>query len=669
MSTRTRLPLVAALACLILESALAQPSTPTAANASTQSAPPGLAENSIVLPSRFSDPIEPFNRAIWGFNKGFMTSVVKPFSKGYRRVVVKPVRTGVGNMGKNLVYPRRLVNDLLQGQWAGMSDETERCFVNTLFGLGGFFDVATQWGVPQNDPNFGQTFKKWGWKPGCYLMLPIFGPSDERDAVGLVGDWAANPQTYFFPYDFIGSGVMANNLTDTAEKSVCYIKAEPDSYSILQYAWSFGHENRKADMRVNGEQDEASLETLQSVLFTYTNAEFPAWGRTRSVLIPTTGKKLDFTFWLQPGHAPVVYIVPGFGAHRFSGNEMGLAELVYKNGFSAVTISSTFNPEFMEHASTTDLPSYPPTDVSDVHLALTEIDNRLEAEYPHRLASRALMGYSMGAFQALFMAAQAATNVSPLVKFERYVAIDSPVNLRYSVTNLDQFYQGPLAWPAAERTVDIENTFLKVVALSEQPPKPGSGLPFNAIESRFLIGLGLRLTLRDIIFSSQLRHNEGILKMPLKKSRRMAAYDEILHYSFLDYINKFAIPYDKTLGIDMADPDVVEKATNLRPYAAELQSNTNIRVIANRNDILLDPGDLEWIESTFAADRVTLFEHGGHLGNLSEPTVQRAILGALDGLGAVQDNSKKEASRELRDAPATNLGEQNSSHSPSFIRE
>jgi pimeloyl-ACP methyl ester carboxylesterase len=411
-------------------------------------------------------------------------------------------------------------------------------------------------------------------------------------------------------------------------------------------------------MRVIGEQDEGSLETLRSVLFTYTNAEFPAWGSTRSVLIPTTGKKLEFTFWLQPGHAPVVYIVPGFGAHRFSGNEMGLAELVYKNGFSAVTVSSTFHPEFMEHASTTDLPSYPPTDVSDVHLALTEIDNRLAAAYPHRLGSRALMGYSMGGFQSLFLAAQAATNVSPLVKFERYVAIDSPVNLRYGVSNLDQFYRGPLAWPAAERTTDIENTFLKVVALSEQPPKPGSVLPFNAIESRFLIALGLRLTLRDIIFSSQLHHNEGVLKTPLKKSRRRAAYDEILQYSFWDYINKFAIPYDKTRGIDMTDPDVVKKATNLRPYTAELQANPNIWVIANRNDFLLEPGDLEWIESTFAPVRVTLFEHGGHLGNLSEPAVQRAILGALDGLGAVQNKSNKDVSLEFNNMPVTVPSEQ-----------
>ena len=629
---RIRLPFFAALVRLVFESALAQPITPTETNALAQTVSPGFAGDSVVLPSGFNDPIEPFNRAIWGFNKGFMTWVVSPASKGYRRVVVKPVRTGIGNMGKNLAFPDRLVNSMLQGNWVGMGQETERCLCNTVIGVGGFFDVATRWGVPKNNADFGQTFRKWGWKPGFYLMLPVFGPSDRRDAIGLVGDAAANPMTYFFPYEWINPGVTANNFTDTVEGFVRFSQAEADSYSILQYAWSFGHENRKVDMSVTGDQDEASLETLQSVLFTYKNAEFPAQGRTRSVLIPTTGKKLDFTFWLQPGHAPIVYLVPGVGAHRLAGNELGLAELVYKNGFSAVCISSTFHPEFMEHASTTDLPSYPPTDVRDLHVALTEIDRCLDRKYRHRLGSKALMGYSMGAFQSLFLAAQEATNEAPLVKFERYVAIDSPVSLRHSVTNLDQFYGGPLAWPAEERTANIENTLLKVVALSATSPKPDAVLPFNAIESRFLIGLGLRLTLRDIIFSSQLRHNQGVLKHPLKKSRRRADYDEIMQYSFRDYIDKFATPYNQTKGIDMSDPVIVKNATELQAYTAELRANPSVRVIANRNDVLLAADDLAWIESTFAPAHVTLFEHGGHLGNLSEPAVQQAILGALEGL-------------------------------------
>jgi ABC-type transporter lipoprotein component MlaA/pimeloyl-ACP methyl ester carboxylesterase len=595
---------------------------------------------------------------MWGFNKGFMTSVVRPFSRGYRYVVVKPVRTGIGKIGKNITYPDRLANNLLQGNWTGAGEETERCLCNTIIGLGGFFDVATRWGIPKHDASFGQTFQKWGWRPAFYLMLPIFGPSDDRDGVGLAGDAAANPMFYFYPYEFISPGITANDLTDTVEGYVCFSKSQADPYSILEYAWSFAKENRKVDMSVVGNQDEATLETLQSVFVNYTNAEFPTWGRTRSVLIPATGKKLDFTYWLQPGRAPVVYMVPGLGAHRLTGNEMALAELLYKNGYSAVCISSSFHPEFMEHASTTDLPDYPPVGIHDVHAALTEIDRRLETLYPHRLGPKALMGYSMGGFQTLFMAAQTATNEAPLLKFDRYVAIDAPVRLRYCVTNVDQFYQAALAWPAKERTANIENTLLKVVSVSEEPPQQQANLPFNAIESRFLIGLAFRLTLRDMIFSSQLRHNQGVLRQPLKKSKRKAAYDEIMQYSLADYIQQFAGPYDKARGIDLEDPETVEKGTDLRTYTTVLQENQNIRVVANRNDLFLAKEDVAWIESTFDPAHVTFFEHGGHLGNLSQPAVQLAVLNSLDGLGAIQNKSQRKTSLSLDGVHFTQLGEQ-----------
>ena len=577
---------------------------------------------------------------MWGFNKGLMTSVVRPFSKGYRCVVVKPVRTGIGKIGKNITYPDRFANNLLQGNWTGAGEETARCLCNTIIGLGGFFDVATRWGIPKNDASFGQTFQKWGWEPGFYLMLPIFGPSDDRDGVGLAGDAAANPMFYFYPYEFISPGITANDLTDTVEGYVCFSKAQADPYSILEYAWSFAKENRKVDMSVVGSQDEPTLETLQSVFVNYTNAEFPAWGRTRSVLIPATGKKLDFTYWLQPGHAPVVYMVPGLGAHRLAGNEMALAELLYKNGYSAVCVSSSFHPEFMEHASTTDLPDYPPIGIHDVHVALTEIDRRLEELYPHRLGAKALMGYSMGGFQTLFMAGQADTNDANLVKFERYVAIDAPVRLRYCVTNVDQFYQAALAWPADERTANIENTLLKVVAVSKEPPQQRANLPFNAIESRFLVGLAFRLTLRDMIFSSQLRHNQGVLRQPLKKSKRRAAYNEIMQYSLWDYIQKFATPYDKARGIDLGNQETVEKGTDLRTYSAALQGNSKVRVIANQNDLFLAKEDVAWINATFDPAKVTLFEHGGHLGNLAEPAVRQAILDALKGLVDFQTKTK-----------------------------
>jgi ABC-type transporter lipoprotein component MlaA len=639
------------------------------------------AAETVVLPKSVPDPIEPFNRVMWGFNKALMTDVIKPTSKVYRFVVVKPVRTGIGNFGRNLTYPGRLINNLLQGKWNGARDESYRFVCNTTVGVAGFFDPATRWKISKSDADFGQTFGKWGWKPQCFLMLPIYGPSNERDTLGLAADTAANPLlyiapykfdannplTYLGPYTYLAYAVMYNDLSDSVGEYVRFSQAEMDPYSEIQYAWTFARENRVADFQVKGEQDEASLETLESVFFTYKDPEFPGHGKTRSVLIPATGKKLKFTFWLQPGKANVVYIVPGLGSHRLAEPSLALAELVYNNGFSAVCISSPFNSEFMEHASTAAMPAYLPVDGHDLHVALTEIDHRLHKLYPDRLGNRALMGYSMGAFQSLFVAATELTNPppsnlgatnqlpvrrpvrhsprgdggspgegEPLIQFDRYVAINTPVRLAQGISKLDEFYRAPLDWPVAERTDDIENTFLKVAALSKLSLTPRSSLPFNAIESKFLIGMTFRFMLRDIIFSSQRRNNQGVLQHPIRNFRRAPEYQEILQYSYQDYFKKFAIPYYQTRGTASTTQtapgrmaEAMEKAGDLRTYDAGLRANPNIRVIVNQNDFLLTDEDLAWLQTTFAPEQLTVFPQGGHLGNLSNLTVQKAILAAL----------------------------------------
>jgi ABC-type transporter lipoprotein component MlaA/pimeloyl-ACP methyl ester carboxylesterase len=597
----------------------------------------------IVLPASVPDPIEPFNRVMWTFNQGVMTGVIKPTSRVYRGVIPKPVRTGIGNFGRNLTYPGRLINNLLQGKWNGARDESYRFVCNTTVGVGGIFDVGTKWKIPKSDADFGQTFGQWGWKPGCFIMLPLFGPSNERDTLGLAANTAANPLLYISPYEFdankpltylgpysyLSYGVMYNDLSDSVGEFVRFSQAEADPYSEIQYAWTFVRANRVADFQVKGEPDEASLETLESVFFTYKDPEFPGRGKSRSVLIPATGRKLKFTFWLQPKKAPVVYIVPGLGSHRLAQASIALAELVHRNGFSAVCITSAFNSEFMEHAATTAVPAYLPADAHDVQVALTEIDRRLRALYPDRLGEKALMGYSMGALHSLFIAATAPTNQVPLIQFDRYVAINTPVRLLHGVSVLDELYRAPLDWPATNRTANIENTFLKVAALSKGTLTPQTSLPFSAIESKFLIGLTFRLTLRDIIFSSQQRNNQGVLRHPIRNWRREPLYQEILQYSYRDYFEKFALPYYWCWGVEA---DALEKAGDLRTYEAGLRANPNIRIIVNQNDFLLTDDDLQWLHATFTPEQLTVFAQGGHLGNLANPAVQKTILGALAGL-------------------------------------
>jgi ABC-type transporter lipoprotein component MlaA/pimeloyl-ACP methyl ester carboxylesterase len=602
-----------------------------------------LPQEKVVLPMPVPDPIEPVNRVMWGFNEGLMTGLVKPTAKIYRFVIRKPLRIGISNFGRNVTYPGRLINNLLQAKWEGARDESYRFGCNTVLGLGGFVDLASQWGIPKSEADFGQTFGQWGWNPHFFLMLPIFGPSNDRDLVGLGADTAANPLTYVSPYSFDASRpitylspytyysylVTYNNLSDSVDGYVRFDQSQKDAYSEIEYAWGFVRQNKVVDFQVLGTPDEATLETLQSVFFTFQDAEFPRHAKTWSVRIPSTSKDLKFTFWLQPKSAPVVYIVPGLGSHRLADTALALAELVYQNGFSAVCVSNPFNYEFMENASTADLPAYTPVDSYDLHAALTEIDHELDRSHPGRLTRRALMGYSMGGFESLFVAG-APGHGRPLVQFDRILAINTPVRLLYGISTLDEFYRAPLAWPAEERTNRIENTFLKVAALTQNSMAPQTSLPFSGIESRFLIGLTFRLILRDVIYSTQQRHNMGVLHHRIRKLRREPLYREIMQYSFQDYFRDFVVPYYAAQGLA---PDHVleqlEQAGDLRTYGVGLRAHPNLRLIVNENDFLLPEQDLAWLRANFPPNQLTVFKHGGHLGNLAHPDVQKAILSAL----------------------------------------
>jgi ABC-type transporter lipoprotein component MlaA/pimeloyl-ACP methyl ester carboxylesterase len=660
---RTSYPtvLTVALTSSLILSSFAQAPPGDAARSSRESNSGQTAET-VILPESVPDPLERVNRVFWALNKGVMIGVVKPTGKVYRFIVRKPLRTRITNVGKNVTYPGRLINNLLQGKWTGARDETYRFLCNTTIGLGGIHDVATELNIPKSEADFGQTFGQWGWKPRCYVMLPIYGPSNDRDTIGLVADIAANPLTYLTPYDFQAGDPVTyvspytyysyaltyNNITDSVDEYARFSESEMDAYSKLQYAWTFVRENRVVDFEVKGEQDEASLETLQSVFFTFKDPEFPNRGKTQSVLIPATGKKLKFTFWLQPEKAPLVYIIPGMGSHRLAETALALAELVYQNGFSVVSVSSPYNYEFMEHASSSALPAYTPVDAHDLHVALTQIDQRLGARYSNRLGSRALMGYSMGAFQSLFIAGTQPTNQAPMIKFDRYVGIHPPVRLLHGVSKLDEFYNAPLTWSSGQRKTNIENTFLKVAALTKNSLTPQTSLPFDAVESKFLIGLVFRYALRDVIFSSQQRNNQGVLANRIQRFKRDPVYREILQYSYKDYFDKFVIPYYQTRGIDLRTPDVLEKANNLRTYAAGLQANPNIRLIVNRNDFLLPNEDMDWLRTTFAPGQLTIFEQGGHLGNLSNTNVQQAILGALRDLEPTPQKAKQKGAKESK---------------------
>ncbi len=144
-----------------------------------------------------ADPLEPLNRVVFVFNDRLYFWVLKPVRTGYRAVVPRDIRGCLGNFVNNLATPVVLINTLLQGRWHDTGVVLARFGVNTVLGVYGFADpAASEFDLAPPSADFGQTLGVYGQGEGIYLCLPVFGPSNIRDSIGLVADNLAHPLTY-----------------------------------------------------------------------------------------------------------------------------------------------------------------------------------------------------------------------------------------------------------------------------------------------------------------------------------------------------------------------------------------------------------------------------------------------------------------------------------------
>jgi len=160
-----------------------------ACSSNQQSASPALDDSAYSS----NDPLEGFNRVMFKIDITVDKYALRPVAKAYRDYVPSPVRTGLTNVLHNLKSPVILLNDVLQGNGPRAGQTFARIWLNTVAGLGGFIDVAGNHGIPYHDSDFGQTLGVWGIGPGPYLVLPLLGPSDPRDAVGFGVDSVVDP--------------------------------------------------------------------------------------------------------------------------------------------------------------------------------------------------------------------------------------------------------------------------------------------------------------------------------------------------------------------------------------------------------------------------------------------------------------------------------------------
>jgi ABC-type transporter lipoprotein component MlaA len=605
-----------------------------AADHSSTNNPAPLAPGQMPYFDVVNDPIEGFNRCSWAFNNVLFRGVIYPLSLGYNTVAPEPVRTSIGNAGHNLTFPVRLVNNCLQGKWRGAWAETERFGVNSTVGLGGLFDPATEWKIKRSDEDFGQTLGHWGSGPGFFLMLPVFGPSNGRDTVGLIADWPLDICFWIgvaYDDDFwpktLRPGFTFNDMSGEAPALKRQLDSLVDPYQALRTLYSLNRQRLILDYipTVEG-TNEGPSETLKAVLFKPENPNFADRAATRKIFIPATGKKLSYSCWMQKKPAPMVYYIPGLGSYRLDQSTTAYADMMYRHGYSVVAISNPFQKEFMERASTMAVPGYGPADCDDVVNTLKLIRADLQKWKGDKITGNYLTGVSHGGYFTLMIAAREAAGKLGGLAFDRYVAVEPPVQLSESLDELDGLFNTPLAWPADQRKQRMLEAIYKALyfAGNKSLDVYQNDIPMTLDESEFLIGLAFRYTLMSAIVDSQRRDNLGVLTVNPDKFVRQPLYREIRQIGYGEYMNRFVVPYLIKSGRG-TDPKTLLEATDLEQSTDFLRNNSKVRVQICTDDFLLSHQDIGWYGSTFGTN-LTVYPTGGHLGNLHISAVQEALV-------------------------------------------
>ncbi len=215
-------------------------------------------------PSGQNDPYEQTNRSIFALDQKFDHALARPVAVFYNHAVPGFARDGVHNFLSNLDTPVIFGNDILQGERTRAGDTLGRAIINSTVGLGGLVDVASRMGIPYHDEDFGQTLAVWGTGEGPYLVLPLAGPSNPRDLVGMGGDIAMDPFTYMkwnnsTLYMFIRQGA---EIVDLRARNVDNLdQIERTSVDLYATTRSLYRQHRNAEIR-NGAPDTENLPNL-----------------------------------------------------------------------------------------------------------------------------------------------------------------------------------------------------------------------------------------------------------------------------------------------------------------------------------------------------------------------------------------------------------------------
>jgi len=334
------------------------------------------------------------------------------------------------------------------------------------------------------------------------------------------------------------------------------------------------------------------------------------------------GREMIYSEALQKRPAPLIFLIAGTGASHNGAKNVNMARAFYKAGFHVVSLSSPTYPNFVSSASSTGVVGHAQNDAEDLYRVMEMIWKRLDDKI--EATSFNLTGYSLGAFNSAFVAKLDEDRKS--FNFRRVLLINPPVSLYNSISLLDRMTENI---PGGEDNFDV--FFDRLVAgfseVYKEQDEIGGDFLYQAYkamdlkdeELAALIGVSFRLSSGSLVFTSDVMTDFGYVKpkgLELDRYADLTVYDQVvLRLGFTDYYHDFFYPFYKAEYPDISRDEFIS-AVSLREISDYLASSEKITVMHNQNDIILEPGEIEFFNEVFG-ERATIYPFGGHCGNMS----------------------------------------------------
>ncbi len=335
------------------------------------------------------------------------------------------------------------------------------------------------------------------------------------------------------------------------------------------------------------------------------------------------GKELIYSEALQKDKAPLIFLIAGTGAAHNGAKNRNMARAFYQAGFHVVSISSPTYPNFVISSSSTGVPGHAERDAEDLYRVMEAIWGRLQDKI--EVSSFNMAGYSLGGFNSAFVAKL--DEERQTFNFRRVLLINPPVSLYNSISLLDRMSENiPGGVDNFDKFFDqLVAGFTEVYKQSDDDLgddflyKAYEALDLKNEELAALIGVAFRISSGSMVFTADVMTDFGYAKpadLKLHRYADLAPYRQVLYRTgFTDYYHKFFYPYYSAEQPDVSRDDFIN-AVSLESIADYLAGSDKFRVMHNADDIILEPGEIDFFPRVFG-DRAVIYPYGGHCGNMS----------------------------------------------------